>query len=148
MPIPSFNEHGLLPEGVHDCSLEEIEARFGAFQGSERRPELRFRLKEFLREAKASGIVLAILINGSFVTATPDPNDIDVIMVVPASHDYARDLRPAEYDVVSKLRVRRRYGFDLLLARAGSVELARYTAFFQQVRFAPFERKGILRIVL
>ncbi len=24
MPIPSLNEHGLLPPGIHDCSLEEL----------------------------------------------------------------------------------------------------------------------------
>jgi hypothetical protein len=32
MPIPPLDEDGLLPEGIHECSLEEIRARFGSFQ--------------------------------------------------------------------------------------------------------------------
>ena len=32
MAIPAFNEHGLLPEGIHDCSLEEAQARFGGIR--------------------------------------------------------------------------------------------------------------------
>jgi len=105
-------------------------------------------LMGFLLEAKACGLVRRIVVDGSFVTRKPVPNDIDLIVAVSASHDYAADLRPNEYNVVSKLRVRRRFGFDLLLARDGSDELKRYTAFFQQVRFAPEKRKGILRIRL
>jgi len=53
-----------------------------------------------------------------------------------------------EYNVVSKGSVRRRFGFDLLLAREDSDELRRYARFFQQVRFEPEKRKGILRITL
>ena len=34
--IPPFNEHGLLPDRIHDCSLEEAAARFAAFQSSDR----------------------------------------------------------------------------------------------------------------
>jgi len=148
MPIPPFNEHGLLPEGIHDCTLAEIEARLGGFQGSDRRLQLWARFKEFIREARASGLVLSILVNGSFVTGDAAPNDIDLIIIVPASHDYASELRPVEYNVVSKGSVRRRFGFDLLLAREDSDELRRYARFFQQVRFEPEKRKGILRITL
>ena len=28
MPIPELDAHGLLPAGVHDCSLEEMTAKF------------------------------------------------------------------------------------------------------------------------
>src|SRR5688572_5444141 len=70
MPIPAFDEHGSLPEGIHDCTLAEAEARFGSFQGSDRRRQLWSRFKEFFQEAKASGLVEAILLDCSFVTAT------------------------------------------------------------------------------
>src|SRR6266545_4725586 len=105
MAIPRFNEHGLLPEGIHDCTLAEIEARFGGFQTSDRRPQLWGRFKEFLREVKACGMVVVILVNGSFVTAKPDPNDIDLILLVPAAHDFAQDLSPANDNVLSAQRV-------------------------------------------
>ncbi len=71
--IPPLNKNGLLPEGVHDCTLQEVAERFGSFQGSDRRPELWVRLIEFVREVKASSLVEEILLDGSFVTAQPDP---------------------------------------------------------------------------
>jgi len=148
MPIPAFDEHGLLPVGVHDCTLDEIRLRFGAFQASDRRPQLWVRLKEFLAEAKASGIVVSVVVDGSFVTVEPEPNDIDLIVEVSASHDLAADLSIAAYSILSKQRVRRRFGFDLLLARHGSPEAGRWVEFFQQVRLAPGRRKGILRVRL
>ena len=29
MPIPQFDPNGFLPEGVYECSLEELRERFG-----------------------------------------------------------------------------------------------------------------------
>jgi hypothetical protein len=148
MPIPPFDEHGFLPAGIHDCTVEEIQARLAAFQGSDRRPQLWTRFKKFLSEATASGLVRAVLLDGSFVTAKPDPNDIDLIVVVPPGHDFSSDLKPPEYNVLSKRRVQRRHGFDLLVACADSDEYRRYVRFFQQIRFEPGRSKGILRVLL
>ncbi len=89
----------------------------------------------------------AVLLDGSFVTAKAAPNDIDLILVVPATHDFSADILPAQYNTISKRRVARRFGFDLLVARAGSEELERYVRFFQQVRLEPGKTKGILRII-
>ena len=148
MAIPPFNEHGWLPDGIRECTLEEATGRLGAFQGSDRRPNLWAKFAEFLREVKECGLVEAVLLDGSFVTAKPDPNDIDLILVVSAEHDFSADLRPIEYNVLSQRRVRRRFGFDLLVARTGSEEYRRYVGFFQQVRLEPGRRKGILRVRL
>ena len=131
MPIPSLNNHGLLPEGIHDCSFDEAQARFGSFHGSDQRLQLWTKFKEFFRDVKACALVDAVILNGSFVTGKPSPNDIDLILVVPAAHDFSADLTPTEYNIVSKRRVFRRYGFDLLVARAESEEFRRYVAFFQ-----------------
>ena len=88
------------------------------------------------------------LVDGSFVTAKSAPNDVDLIIVVAREHDFSADLSPAAYNIVSKRRVRRRYGFDLLVAREGSVEYGRWVEFFQQVRLEPAATKGILRLRL
>jgi hypothetical protein len=148
MAIPGFNEHGWLPEGIHNCTVAEAETRFGSFQGSDRRPKLWGRFKEFHREAKACGDILLILINGSFVTSQAEPNDIDLILVVPAGHDFSRELAPVEYNVLSKRRVYRRYGMDVLVARSDSEEYRRYVRLFQQVRLEPARAKGIVSIRL
>jgi hypothetical protein len=148
MAIPLFNENGWLPGGVHDCTLEEAAEQFGAFQSSDRRPELWARFIEFVREAKISGLIDMVLVDGSFVTAEPAPNDIDLIAVVSANLDFSVDFQPSEYNVLSKRKIHRRFGFDLLVARADSEEYRRYVEFFQQVRLEPGRKKGILRIRL
>ena len=148
MPIPAFDEHGLLPSGIHECTLDDIKRTFGAFRDTDRRPSLFARLEAFFAEVKAARLVRKIVVNGSFVAAKFDPNDIDLIIVVPADHDFSADLSPAEYNVLSKQRVHRRHGFDLLVAREGSIEYERWLEFFQQVRLEPGRRKGILRLTL
>jgi hypothetical protein len=30
MAIPALNAHGLLPKGIHDCSMEEISSMFSS----------------------------------------------------------------------------------------------------------------------
>jgi len=87
MPIPALDQYGLLPDGIHDCTLEEAAGRFGTFQGSDRRPRLWARFMAFVREAKACGLVEAVLVNGSFVTAEPRPNDIDLVLALAPGHD-------------------------------------------------------------
>jgi hypothetical protein len=147
MPIP-LNARGLLPQGVHDCSLDEVKARFGSFQGSDRRPRLWATLESFVAEVRMASVGVFLYINGSFVTAKPAPEDIDLILVVPAAHDFSRDLAPAEYNLLSARRVRQRFRLDLLVAREGSDQHQRYLKLFQQVRLEADEIKGILRIKL
>ena len=148
MAIPAFTEHGLLPEGVYNSTLEEAAARFGAFQRSDRRPLLWARFVEFVREVRACGLIDAIVVDGSFVSAAPAPNDIDLILVVSAHHDLSVDFTPNAYNVLSKRRVHQRFGFDLLVARADSEEYRHYEEFFQQIRLEPGRKKGIVRIWL
>jgi hypothetical protein len=146
--IPPFNEHGWLPDGIHDCTLEEAAGQFGVFQSSDRRPELWARFVEFVREVKACGLVDAVLVDGSFVTVEPAPNDIDLILVVSSDHDFSADMLPSEYNVLSKRRVNQRFGFDIVLARANTDEVTETVDFFRQVRSQPHLRKGLLRIRL
>ena len=148
MAIPQFTEHGWLPEGVHDGTLEEAAEQFGRFQHSDRRPQLWARFLEFVGEAKSCGLIDAILVDGSFVTAEPAPHDIDLILVVSATHDFSEDFQPSAYNILSKRQVHRRFGFDILVSRPDSEEYRRYVEFYQQVRLEPDHKKGIVRIRL
>jgi len=85
-------------------------------------------------------------VDGSFVTSKPDPNDIDLVVIVMSGHDYAADLLPSQYNVLSKFRVRKRFGFDMVAVREDTTEFEDAAAFFQQVRNRPNLRKGILRL--
>jgi hypothetical protein len=135
-----------LPEGIHDCDPAEIKARFGSFQGSDRRPQLFARLEGFVAEVRAAGLVRAILVDGSFVTDKPEPNDIDLVLIVDAGHDFAADLPLHQYNVLAQQRVRRRFGFDIVVVKNGSDNLTEAVAFFTQVRQRPGAKKGLLRL--
>jgi len=88
------------------------------------------------------------VIDGSFVTAETDPNDIDLIAIIQRDYDFSADLLPSQYNVVSKTRVRKRFGFDLVAVREDTTELDDAVAFFEQVRGKPGLRKGILKLTL
>ena len=148
MPIPALNEHGLLPAAIHDCTLDELKSRFGSFQISDRRNQLFRRFERFVADAQAAQFARSLLIDGSFVTSEPAPNDIDLVLVLSRSHDVAADLAPGHYNLVSRRSVRRRYGFDIVVVREYTVEYEEAVAFFQQVRGQPALRKGILNLTL
>jgi hypothetical protein len=146
MPIPGLDVTGLLPDGVHDCSLDELRERFGMFQTTDWRPKLFEKLQAFVRDAWKTNLVVEIIIDGSFVTATPRPNDIDLILVLPPEHDFSAELRPFEYNVLSRRQVRRIYSFDVLVTVKGSSSHRQYLDFFAQVRGQIGRRKGLLRL--
>jgi hypothetical protein len=148
MPIPNFNEQGLLPPGIYDSSLEEIAERFGTFQLSDRRPRFHEKLQAFLQQVRSINLAIGVILNGSFITRKADPNDIDLILVLPISHDLRAELAPMAYNVLSRRRVSRRYGFDVLVARENTREYMEYTTDFQRVRGQPHLQKGMLRIRL
>ena len=147
MPIPDFEQDGLLPPGVHDCSIDEVRSRFGTFRGSDRRARLFETLEQYLKEARSAGLVAAVIIDGSFVTGATDPNDVDLVVLLRHDHDFKADLRPFEYNVVSRRLARKRYQLDVLVAAEGSAPAAEYVQFFEQVRGLPGRRKGLLRVV-
>lgn len=147
MPIPALDEGGYLPEGIHDALLTEIGEKFGQFQTSDQRMRLFERLTAYVKELTSTGLVSALIVDGSFVTEKDCPSDIDLIVVLKKGHDLSAELRPFEYNAISRRWVRRTYAFDLLLARAGSHEYDEYIEFFQQIK-GQAGRKGLLRVFL
>jgi len=77
--IPSFNDSGCLPPGVHRAALDEIDTRFG------RESELRRVQMESVRwmvDLAVRAGVRRIVLNGSFVTETLEPNDVDCVLLI------------------------------------------------------------------
>lgn len=151
--IPALYD-GVLPLGVHQCTFEEVQNVFGRFNRSDQRLHLTDKLRQFISAARNSGIVRAVVVDGSYITAKPEPGDIDLILVLRADFDLAQELRPFEYNIQSKRMVRRLYGFDVLPALDGSVAYDRYISDFSRVRLDDPEQttnqryKGLLRIDL
>ena len=144
MAILLLNEYGWLPKGIYDCTLEAAAARFGGFQRTDRRPRLWARFVEFVREAQESGAIAAIIVDGSFVTAEPALNDMDLVVVASTPQDFSQDLFPVYYNTLSQRRVRQRFWFDIVVATNNHETLTQAIAFFQQVRQRPGVKKGLV----
>lgn len=80
MPFPEFDSNGDLPTGVHRASLDEVLARFG--QNTPQRQLVSIRLLRVYELARGTGKLLRFIIFGSYVTAKPNPNDVDIILVM------------------------------------------------------------------
>ncbi len=143
--IPDFTHEGLLPAGIHQASLAELKQRFAVFERSDRRLRVFDRLANLLDEAKKSRIVQRVLIAGSLVTAKPEPNDFDCILVLDPTI-VGRTLPPFQYNLVSRRMARRMFGGDIMPALDGSAALAEYVDFFQTTRDG--QRMGIVEIEL
>ena len=148
MPIPPLNSDGRLPPGVHAATADEIRQQFGGFQGNHQRPRLFMRLTELAAAMQGSGLFESLLIDGSFVTAKPAPNDIDVIAVLRPGHDFERDLPLSEYALFSRTMLARRFRFDVIIAERDSAVYKTYVDFFSLVREVPGVRKGLVRMML
>jgi len=77
--IPEFRPDGYLPEGLHDASEADVTFRFGS--STPRRRRLVFRFRKWLELARATR-ARRFLLDGSFVTDKPEPNDIDAVVLV------------------------------------------------------------------
>jgi hypothetical protein len=155
MPL-TFDARGLLPPGIHDATLDEIDRVFGRFQKTDRRLTWSSKLKAYVREVKSTGWHCEIIVDGSFVMPMVDePNDIDIILVLPADWDMNRDLKPFEYNVVSKGFTKKEYRVEVMPAAKGSDAERKYIELFGQVRIEWCQQfgwpsdsvKGIVRIV-
>ena len=78
--IPKFRADGYLPTGLYMISEAEVIFRFGS--SSRRRKRLALRLRRWTELARVVG-GLRLLIDGSFVTAKPEPDDIDAVILLP-----------------------------------------------------------------
>lgn len=146
MAIPDFDNNGLLPEGIHEASESELFERFRYFRSSTQRFELSRKLKEYLEEIRHSGLDIDVFVDGSFVTSEKEPSDIDLILILPVDFDFDAELSPYTSNIISARQVRRRYGFDILVAGRGTPQHEIYLDDFQDVKGRPELRKGIVRI--
>ena len=131
--IPPFDDAGDLPPGLHPATWTEFRARFCRFVQSDRRLQLCQRLGQLVDDARASGIVTRILVGGSMVRVTAEPNDFDCIIVLRAETLY-ETLRPDQLQIADARIARDRYVGDIFIVREGQSTLSLYIAFFSHNR--------------
>jgi hypothetical protein len=87
LPLPPLNEDGNLPIGVHRATLSEVLSRFG--EGSEQRRAVGGRLRRLYELAVSTRQLARFVVFGSFVTAKPAPNDVDIVLLMEDAFDLA-----------------------------------------------------------
>jgi hypothetical protein len=80
MPWPAFNELGDLPVGVHPATLAEVIAQFG--HDTVQRVTITARLERIYELARRTESWQRLIIFGSYVTAEPNPRDVDIFLVM------------------------------------------------------------------
>lgn len=149
MPIPPFDAYGMLPAGVHDCELREVQA---LFCWNTHRIALFQRLNDFITERlKPLGMDATLWIDGSFTRNKESPVDIDIVADV--SHLPLRDVMPLIALQLDGDVYKRDYHVDFWVKHPALPEDP--TAFFQYVgpkaagelRIERKQLKGVLRIL-
>jgi hypothetical protein len=156
MAVPTITEGGVLPEGIHDCSLGEVRAMF-ASDGERARLLDRLhlfldRLGEFIPDT-----LVTLYLDGSFITTWEGCRDIDLIVEARdfegKKSEYLRNLVSADV----KREFLDVYRVKLRVVVPGLLNARDYRQWFQNVkgeeawRFSNninALRKGIIRLAL
>lgn len=88
MTLPEFNDNGDLPVGLHYATLDEVLERFG--HSTTQRAVVALRLERIRKLAMATGCVRRFVVFGSFVTSKPQPNDVDIFIVMKDDFDFSQ----------------------------------------------------------
>ncbi|MGH7492573.1 MAG: DUF6932 family protein [bacterium] len=85
MSVPDFNAEGDLPVGVYRSSLQEVIQHFGV--STAKRMQMARRLARIYGIASTTGKIAHFIIFGSFVTNKPDPNAVDIFIIMQNDFD-------------------------------------------------------------
>ena len=88
MPLPAITGIGDLPQGVHRASLAEVLSQFG--EATVQRKLVGMRLRRVYELAIATHHVKRFIVFGSFVTSKPEPNDVDVFLIMDDAFDLSQ----------------------------------------------------------
>lgn len=147
--IPAFDQYGLLPPGIWDCTLDDIAGRFC---WNPHRRALLDGFRRFLREIfYPLNLSRPIYIDGSFVRDKALPSDVDIIIEVFDINDTEAlvAMLPLRFD---SARLKAVYNVEMMVRCPGLDQ--DILAFFQyaglsaaaELGLPPQHPKGILRL--
>ena len=141
--IPDFQPDGYLPAGLYLASEAEVTFRFGT--ASRRRRRLILRLRRWIELARQVH-VRRFLVDGSFVTAKVEPNDIDAVALMPADFEQQIvDGIPVALELEQMLLTRRP---EEMFAAEDLGDWNEWVDFFGRTRETDGRVKGLVEIEL
>jgi hypothetical protein len=130
----------VLPPGVHNAALEEIEQRFVT---NEKRKTLFEGFRKAVEILRAAGCK-AIFLDGSFVTDKPEPGDFDMCWD-PTGVDPGK-LDPVFLDFSNRRKLQKdKFGGEFFPSGAKADATAMFLEFFQKDKYSG-RAKGIIKV--
>jgi len=117
MVWPDFNEVGDLPVGVYRAKLAAVVAHFG--RGTAQRVAVTARLERIYELARSTGCLQRFIIFGSYVTAEPNPHDVDVFLVMRGSFQ-PHDAPPEAQGLFRHGTAQSEFGASIFWVNAGT----------------------------
>lgn len=143
LTIPKFRADDYLPEGLFLASESEIVFRFGS--STRRRRLLTLRLRRWIELARLVG-GKRLLIDGSFVTAKPEPHDIDSVILLPSDFQHQIEQGSEAALELEDMILRRRP--EEIFAAEDDTDWNEWIEFFSRTREADGRRKGLVEVKL
>lgn len=141
--IPPFRADGYLPEGLYLASEAEVTFRFGASTPHRRR--LALRLRRWVELARQVGC-RRLLVDGSYVTARPEPHDVDAVVFLPTDFESQVEAAAEPALELEGMLVTRRP--EEVFAAEDQDGWNDWVEFFSRTREADGRRKGLVEIAL
>lgn len=150
MPVPTLNSHGILPPGVHDCSVTEISS---AFTWNSHRQGLFDKFVACFTNEIRPRFSDPLIFDGSYVTDKDLPDDIDLVLDLSAA-DSAHAYDGVTFMVSEQPRLMSDYRVHFWVNLPG-IGHNDFCAFFQYVgvktakfkSLDPKDLKGVLRLM-
>jgi hypothetical protein len=141
--IPPFRSDEYLPDGLYLAFEADVTFRFGS--STPRRRRLVLRLRRWVLLARAVR-ALRLLVDGSFVTAKSEPNDIDAVIWLPQDFQgqVEKGIEPA-LELEQMLLTRNP---EEIFAAENQPDWDEWVEFFGRTREADGRRKGLVEIQL
>lgn len=141
--IPPFRADGYLPQGLYLCSEAELTFRFGA--ATRRRRRLILRVRRWIELSRRVGAT-RLLIDGSFVTAKPEPNDVDAVVLLPVDFDTRIELGEIAALELEEMLLAR--SPEEIFAAEDDSDFSQWVEFFSRTRESDGRKKGLVEVGL
>jgi hypothetical protein len=141
--IPNFRDDGYLPEGLHIATEAEITFRFGT--ATPRRRRLALRLRRWI-ELSRTVAAKRLFVDGSFVTAKPDPNDVDAVVWL--GDDFLDRVSRGDQEAVELEMMLVTRQPEEIFAAEDRRDWDDWVEFFSRTREADERRKGVVEVEL
>ena len=141
--IPDFRDDGYLPVGLYRATEAEVNFRFGS--STSRRRRLILRLRRWLELSRLTH-ARRFLVDGSFITAEADPNDVDAVVLL--ADDFEQQISQGLNAALEREEMLLTRHPEEIFAAEDLPDWDEWLEFFSRTRELDGRRKGLVEIEL